>query len=213
MFANSSASGLFDVLPLNRQPGSAWSGGVLLVCLLMAVPGALTAANSTLGDEQPALLSDDGFTRETLTEFNAPEPAPFAVDSAASVEAMHRRHYAKTASRHRHQLQRERAAQHSSSVIVVKAAPRRNPVESFVFWWNGWVIDTFHTKIGTVMLGDHRSEDIGWPDAQGGLHRRLTGPDSMPGFPGSKEFRRPVPRSTAASFRAGDRPPTCPACS
>lgn len=30
---------------------------------------------------------------------------------------------------------------------------RRNPVSSFVYWWNGFVIKTFHTRVGTVMLG------------------------------------------------------------
>ena len=117
----------------------------------MAIPSGLAAPTPPLGGEQPALLGDDGFTRETLTDFNAPEPAPFTAIPAASVEAAHRRHYAKTAARHRRQLQQERAGQGASS-IVVKAAPHRNPVESFVFWWNGWVINTFHTKVGTVML-------------------------------------------------------------
>ncbi len=142
-----------SVLPANRQPRSVSGIVALFVCLSIAIPAAFSAPASTLGEEQSGLLADDGFTRETLTDFNAPEPAPFAAVPAASVEAMHRRHYAKAAARHRRQLRSERAAQNSSPVIVVKSAARRNPLQSFVYWWNGWVINTFHTKVGTVMLG------------------------------------------------------------
>lgn len=124
----------------------------LLACFLMAIPAGFSATPSLDDNPQPALLGDDGFTRETLTDFNAPEPPAFAAVSTASVEETHRRHYAKTAARHRRQLRRGRSGQ-SMPQVVVKSAPRRNPVQSFVYWWNGWVINTFHTKVGTVMLG------------------------------------------------------------
>ncbi len=137
----------------------ALGAAALLACFLSAIPAGVSAPPSSLGeDPQSGLLGDDGFTRETLTEFNAPEPAAFATVSTASVQAMHRRHYARTAARHRRQLQRERSGQ-SMPQVVVKSTPRRNPVESFVFWWNGWVINTFHTKVGTVMLGTIGAKD------------------------------------------------------
>ncbi len=146
-------TGAAGILSPTGQPVSVFGIVAMFVCLWMAIPTALTAPATPLGEEQSALLVDDGFTRETLKELTAPEPAPFATVPTASVEAMHRRHYAKTAARHRRELRRERAGQSPSQVVVVKAAPRRNPVQSFVYWWNGWVIDTFHTKVGTVMLG------------------------------------------------------------
>ena len=125
----------------------------LLASLLLAIPTGFSSPPSSLGeDPQSPLLSYDGFTRETLADFNAPEPAAFRTLSTASVEATHRRHYAKTAARHRRQLRRERSGQPMPQVVV-KGAPRRNPVQSFVYWWNGFVINTFHTKVGTVMLG------------------------------------------------------------
>ncbi len=27
----------------------------------------------------------------------------------------------------------------------------RAPLVSFIYWWNGWVVRTFHTRSGTVL--------------------------------------------------------------
>ncbi len=46
------------------------------------------------------------------------------------------------------------AKKRSHAAAAPAPAPRRrNPVVGFVYWWNGWVVRTFHTKVGTVMLG------------------------------------------------------------
>ena len=47
------------------------------------------------------------------------------------------------------------AARVAATTTAPKSGPprRRNLVVKFVYWWNGWVIRTFHTKFGTVLLG------------------------------------------------------------
>ena len=116
-----------------------------------AFSGGLNAAGPSPRVETPPspLSIDGGFTRETLMEFDAPEPAPFAAVPTVSVEETDQ----PASFRHRHRTKRHsRAIQSQPSVVVIKAAPKRNPVESFVYWWNGWVVRTFHSRNGTVML-------------------------------------------------------------
>ncbi len=89
-------------------------------------------------------------------EFDAPEPAPFAPATAASIDPTSDEAHARAvARRHRRLLRRQQqqAAQNPPQVIVAKPPKHRNPAERFVYWWNGWVIRNLHTKVGTVMLG------------------------------------------------------------
>ena len=121
------------------------------VCGGLVCNGGLNAADpAPRGDTPPSPLSiDGGFTRETLQEFDAPEPAPFAAVPTVTVQESDQ----PVRYRHRPQVRRQRqVTQSQPQVVVVKAAPRRNPVESFVYWWNGWVVRTFHTRNGTVLL-------------------------------------------------------------
>lgn len=141
-------------LPNPRQIAARSAAGVvaLLACLLLAIPSGASAVGD---DKAPApLAADDGFTRETLSEFDAPEPAPFAPAAAASVEtAPDGRDSQAAAHHHRRSLRHHPAGHDPSQTVVIRAVPRRSPVASFVYWWNGFVIKTFHTKVGTVMLG------------------------------------------------------------
>ena len=132
-----------------RRAARLAAAATLLACFFVeATHGAPARA-----DDKPLLSNDDGFTRESLTEFDAPEPAPFALAPAASVDEMASEgHARRMAARRRHRLHRQQASQNTPQVVVAKPAKRRNPAESFVYWWNGWVIRTFHTKAGTVLL-------------------------------------------------------------
>ena len=119
---------------------------LLAVCVVgLVLPGPLGAV-----EPPPTSLSDDGgLTRDSLSDFGVPEPAP-AVEPVPVVSpvAYIRAHSSR---RVRRRVAHRRAAR--TSVRVVKSAPvHRGPVVSFVYWWNGWVIRTFHTTDGTVFL-------------------------------------------------------------
>lgn len=131
----------------------AWTRRFLaaIACCAAAFSGGLNAAGpAPRGDTPPSPLSiDGGFTRETLMEFDAPEPAPFAAVPNVSVEEADQ----PTHFRHRHRTKRHpQTTQGQPSAVVIKAPPKRNPVESFVYWWNGLIVRTFHTRNGTVLL-------------------------------------------------------------
>ncbi len=116
---------------------------VLAVCL--AVP--------VYGDTVAPVKPEDGLTRDTLTEStsppHAPAPAPAPVRTHTQRTRLNSKHF-----RSAHHTRRRRHHRKSPTQVVVAAPPRRrNPVVSFVYWWNGWVIKTFHTNVGTVMLG------------------------------------------------------------
>ena len=113
--------------------------GLILPCSLRAVEPS-----------SAALSSDDGLTRDSLNDFGAPEPAPLVEPVPVVSPVAHIR-------AHSHRLARRRVAHRHTSVRtpirVVKSAPvHRGPVVGFVYWWNGWVIRTFHTTNGTVFL-------------------------------------------------------------
>ena len=124
-----------------------------LLCLLIVVPNGFSAPAN---NQTPApLLGDDGFTRESLQEFDAPpaEPAPLVKAPAASVDESSASSSASVVIRRHHRARHhQEATPDQPRDVVVKAAHRRNPVESFVYWWNGWVIRNFHTRNGTVLL-------------------------------------------------------------
>ena len=126
-------------------PFLAW----LLVARLGGIALPAVAAET---DPAPAPLSvGDGLTRDSLNDFGAPEPAPAVAAVPVPSPTLQARLHSRAAyTRHRrtaHQPPAHRPIQ------VVKATPaRRNLAVSFVYWWNGWVIRTFHTTNGTVML-------------------------------------------------------------
>ena len=120
--------------------------GLLVVCTGgLGFPSPLQAAEPG----STSLSTGDGLTRDSLSDFGTPEPGP-AVQPVSVVSPVAR------ARMHSHRLVRHRAVHPQpvhSAIRVVKHAPaRRNLAVSFVYWWNGWVIRTFHTTDGTVML-------------------------------------------------------------
>ncbi len=104
--------------------------------------------------EAYTVTSGGGLTRDSLSDANLTQTrAPRTANHSTA-----RRRRARTdpkdfvASRpHRH----PREARQSGSRVAATSptTKRRNPAASFVYWWNGWVIRTFHTKFGTVLLG------------------------------------------------------------
>jgi len=119
----------------------------VLAAMLLAVPAYA---------DVPSAKPDYGLTRDTFTDTSnsphAPAPAPAAprprtkrtrLDSKDFLSVHHaNRHHERVNARDRH-------------VVSAPLHPqrRRNPVTSFVYWWNGFVLKTFHTKFGTVLLG------------------------------------------------------------
>ena len=157
MFAILHRSETPRLLPLKflRRAARLWLAAVVfLACFLGEIPKGVSDTAPSPRDDRPLLSAEDGFTRESLMEFDAPEPAPFAPAPAASVATGSEDSPAgRGAARRRRRLRRRQAAQTPPPVVVVQVPRHRNPVEGFVYWWNGWVIRNLHTKIGTVMLG------------------------------------------------------------
>ena len=114
----------------------------------------------------------DGLTREALdtppadtSRPTSATPAPPATASArrtthrattAGSSARNKNTYASISRHHR-----RRHAKKSGATLVAKntspakrqaSAKPRAPLVSFIFWWNGWVVRTFHTRSGTVLL-------------------------------------------------------------
>ena len=139
--------------PLSPLPRRQAVVTALLVCLLVAGDHGLRAADPTPPEAKPpqaeAATTEDGFTRESLSEINAPESIP---PTDPPEPAPYRPHRPKTAV-HRVRHFRHAAPAHRQTRLAAAAKPpHRNPAESFVYAWNGWVIRTFHTKTGTVLL-------------------------------------------------------------
>ena len=94
-----------------------------------------------------------GLTRDSLSDASlasTPSKRPATVTAARRPTATtDPKDFASVHSHHRHHEVRQTRPQ----VVVTKGSKHRNPVVGFVYWWNGWVIRTFHTKFGTVLLG------------------------------------------------------------
>ena len=112
----------------------------------------------------------DGLTRDALETPAAPQPstnnAPQHVaarhttrhrDTTVARTSKKTKSYA-TISRHRY---RHRSKSRSHDALTASnnrtTPPRRTtlnraPLVSFIYWWNGWVVRTFHTRSGTVLL-------------------------------------------------------------
>ena len=124
---------------------------LFLVTLVVACAGELACpfALQAAGAESAPVSMGDGLTRDSLSDFGAPEPAPAVQSVPVGSPVARARTHSRTFTHH-HAVRRRPVR---SSIRVVKRVPaRRNPVASFVYWWNGWVIRTFHTTSGTVML-------------------------------------------------------------
>ena len=136
---------------LSEHPRGKATLTALLACLLVAGNHGLLAANPAAPDLKPASpepMMEDGFTRESLSEINAPESIP-PTDPPESPASLPRHHHALV--RHpRHA--RHLSPTHGETREAAVKPHHRNPVESFVYAWNGWVIRTFHTKTGTVLF-------------------------------------------------------------
>ena len=122
--------------------------------IFAAVAFATLLSIPAYGDAPASNKPGDGLTRDAFADPSAPPHAPAPAPSAPrprskrtrldskdflSVHHVHRRAHAK--------------ARTQVAVATPHTAKRRGPVVSFVYWWNGLVIKTFHTKVGTVMLG------------------------------------------------------------
>lgn len=109
-----------------------------LMCILLTL-NIGKAETVFLAEENPvtaALPTDGGLTRNTLEE---------AARSPVSAAAPPRSH--RVMVRHRSKTRFEAGRR-----VAGRARRRRNVFESFVYWWNGWVIHHFHTHSGTVMI-------------------------------------------------------------
>lgn len=109
------------------------------------------------GEDPPPTSPDDGLTRETFTDPNTPAhpPEPKHTSGRARTRRTHldSKDFLSVHHAHRHERAARKTATVASAASPSHPSRRRNPVVRFVYWWNGWVIRTFHTKVGTVMLG------------------------------------------------------------
>ena len=104
---------------------------------------------------------DDALTRESMADLHPSGPAPSAVTPMTPIRPLPSRVHSRVdpkdfVSRPHHP--RHHPVAHGdpkvgSKQVATRPPARRNPAARFVYWWNGWVIRTFHTKIGTVLLG------------------------------------------------------------
>ena len=127
----------------------------LSICLLATDPAAnlVSAAEPTPAQPAAHAPAEDGFTRESMAALGQPDPAPVPTGPIVSPPVVRSlvdsRHHV---IRHRHAMHVQRVRM-VSRVAAIRLRPhRRNPVVSFVYWWNGFLIRRFHTKFGTVML-------------------------------------------------------------
>ena len=118
----------------------------------------------------PSGTGDGLLTRDALEAPETPKPAAVSTTPPRHSNAHHdgtsRR--TSTASTKRtatyatitHHQHRHRAKSRSDTTVVAnnatipvrKPARPRAPLVSFIYWWNGWVVRTFHTRSGTVLL-------------------------------------------------------------
>lgn len=112
---------------------------MVALCPLLArsqnAPSAPPVSNQAAG----SFSFGGGLTRDTLEEAARPLPPDARPRRSSTVarknRAFHRRTVAPTA-----------AVEHWPR------PHRRNVFVSFIYAWNGWIIHTFHTTTGTVML-------------------------------------------------------------
>ncbi len=95
--------------------------------------------------------SDGGLTRDSIAEATRPQPSPSAKGRRTSA----RRRTQTDPKDFGGSAVASRQARPASPlpVVTVQKRANRSPVTGFIYWWNGWVIRTFHTRVGTVLLG------------------------------------------------------------
>ena len=116
-------------------------------------PNVASPSVAPANSGKPAVASpgDEGLLREGLGESSHSQSAPVAVALPVPSQPKHATrvaHYRPRGHRHHVRLKPDRPRS-----IAVRSHSRRNPVVSFIYWWNGLVIRKLHTKVGTVMLG------------------------------------------------------------
>ncbi len=163
VFAKANASSHLTPVRVHRSlhaglSKSAACATVLCICLFAAGSGGvpLLAANGSGEKPTAPAPTDEGFTRESMAELGRPEPAPAPSGPIISPRIVRPEVDSKDFVPRRHpQVRRVRPVSTHSRLAAVQAHPnrRRNPVVSFVYWWNGLVIRKFHTRFGTVLLG------------------------------------------------------------
>ena len=140
---------------------SLFGRAVLVGCLLIghtaAAIDAVPSSPPGTAKGAPSFPVEDGLTRQSLTDPQSQPAPPTTVPASTAPGLAARRATAARARafrRHRRRLAHVHHAPSGPRVTIFKTAPRRrNPAARFVYWWNGWVIRTLHTKVGTVMLG------------------------------------------------------------
>ena len=146
---------------MTRFPARLSAIAAVTFSVALAVPAYCQNPILPPASPPPPASPNDGLTRESLNEPSAPTHAAVTRSATAATArkhreraeidpkdfvAIHRPH------RHREVAEHRPAAKKQAIVAVSKPAARRNPVESFVFWWNGWVVRNFHTRNGTVLF-------------------------------------------------------------
>ncbi len=95
----------------------------------------------------------DGLTRDTFTDLTPQPHPPAPANAPVRTRTKRTRLDSKDFLSVHHTAHHRVHAKKRTQVAATQPVRRRNPVVGFVFWWNGWVLKTFHTKVGTVMLG------------------------------------------------------------
>ena len=116
---------------------------------------ALSLASPAYGETVAPNPPEEGLTRDTFTDPSTPPKAPAPSSSPRRTHTKRTQLDSKDFLSVHHARRHHGAARNRTRVAAAAPRPprRRNPVVGFVYWWNGWVMRTFHTKIGTVMLG------------------------------------------------------------
>lgn len=147
--------------PLRRRRMTLSLSGRMTLASCLLIGHTVTAdmvPSPPPGNEKNAASfpTEEGLTRESLAEPKV-QPTSLARVTTPTASGLADRRSAAARARAFRRHRRRLAHHHSPTprVTIVKTAPRprRNPAASFVFWWNGWVIRTLHTRVGTVMLG------------------------------------------------------------
>ena len=140
---------------------------VLSVALAVTLP-AQQVPNPVLPG--PSGTGDGLLTRDALDAPETPKPAPTNPVPASHATARRNSAQRQTATEgkkrattyatisHRHHRHRGKpradtvVAANGGTIPARKPARQRAPLVSFIYWWNGWVVRTFHTRSGTVLL-------------------------------------------------------------
>ena len=145
-----------------RITASTLRAAAVMICLEVAAPDGTSVAADLGSDKQPTSHAvDDALTRESMADLNRAEPVSPPVTPMIPLRPTPSRVHARMdpkdfVPRHhgaRHLSVAKKGAEPVQRQVVAHSNGHRNPAARFVYWSNGWVIRTFHTKVGTVLLG------------------------------------------------------------